>query len=1098
MDGFPGNQQGNIGLIFPNALGDQFSLSQISGNRQAGGSGSNIFSTVTLTQSGNLIFAEPGESSVDIGQTTTGQNVQYISQMAGTTMINSPVVVNGNVAIPHQYTFSMNPENNPTLPTATLNANVNIGGYATVAIGSPAAPFEGVSLYGDQLGITASSIGATTSNITINTSNITMTTSNINISATSNTTNVSNYVLTSQTASLNGNNGMAINASNGDINLVAASNVNITSSGSNVNLESYYITNVKGSDVNVVADSGLSLFNTPIVNITAQNGPLGGQVNINSYASYGSVAGFGKVSINAFGSENNPALPVGGLIELNAYSAGFGSYTGATSAIRANAASIGLSAGAIPSIPALAGSLVLFGNNIVSICAGSPAIFPQIPLSLYQYGASGLRLDCGTGARVTSLGIFQAPDVELDIIRANSNAGLGVYCADPFTANVITPQPSIFVPNGGGDLFIRGSNTIFHNSYVQLQDVGSLAFATALASNVTGAITGLSTINGEGVGAFSGASWSLYNQISSLSSITAVSGDISSLNVSSLNGLVFAPWYNVPAAGPVSMANNSINNASYIITSNLYSGQLNGLYEGAGQGSLAINTTSSLTMASQSSITIAAPAISISSLSSINGAPYINTQEWALSEAVTNIDAAGNNVGNVGTVFTNNIQITNDFTMVNDGSVANFGGNAITNVSSINGFPITSIVNDWVSTATTQLDMNNFNIVNTNTMTADTFLASLVYMNMLSTASITCFGAVNLNSNALLTVSSIQPTVSNSISFGNAGLTNVSSINNVPINSIVNSWISTATTQLDMNNFDIVNTDTMTANTFLTSFITANSISTSALTCFGDVNMTQNNIINTNSITGNVIYAPSISGLSSINGAAYPAPASWNGNATTDLSMNGNSINNANSVGVVTLTANNSITSLGAISATSGTITANQFNAPNIEIYNNAITVGGIGSTYINNGGINTPQINLTQFVNTPSITNLVYTNGVKLFSAPNVNQYISPGVTGITYEALTAGTVNIQSSTATGGGDLSVTFLIKDAYNIPGEYRFVNANAVNNMNVQFQTADPYGNFPNWGPNYQLNPGQSVQCKVWYSNYQGRYVISNLAKDNNP
>ena len=115
---------------------------------------------------------------------------------------------------------------------------------------------------------------------------------------------------------------------------------------------------------------------------------------------------------------------------------------------------------------------------------------------LYIYGLAGVRLDCGTGARITTLGILQAPDIEVDMIAANGSSNQGVYFRDPITANVISPQPSPLFPNGGGDLYIRGSNLLFNNSYVQIQDVGSIAFATAYASNVTGAITGLSTING--------------------------------------------------------------------------------------------------------------------------------------------------------------------------------------------------------------------------------------------------------------------------------------------------------------------------------------------------------------------------------------------------------------------------------------------------------------------------------------------------------------------------------------------------------------------------------------------------------------------------
>jgi hypothetical protein len=502
----------------------------------------------------------------------------------------------------------------------------------------------------------------------------------------------------------------------------------------------------------------------------------------------------------------------------------------------------------------------------------------------YIYGFAGLRLDCGTGARVTSLGILQAPNVELDIIRANSNAALGVYFADPITANVITPQPSFFVPNGGGDLYIRGSNTILHNSYVQLQDIGSLAFATAYnTSNVTGSITGLSTINGQGVGEFGGSSWSLYNQVSTLSSITADSGSISSLTVSSFNGTPFAPWYNVPAAGPVEMNENSINNASYIITSNFYTTELNGQYTGVDMGKLTMKA---------STLSIIASTISMLNLSTVNGNSYIDTRSWATVPATVGIDANGKNISNVGTIFANDVTVGNSIVFTNPN------------------------------------------------------------------------GIININDNALIGVSSIQAFTGQSISFANAGLINISSINGYGVSSFANAWISTATTQLDMNNFNIVNTNTMTADNLLASLLTADNISTGGITCFGNINMDLGNIFSTNIITavggairtqmdtggfyGNGVTAvsyvdtPALTGISSINGAKYNA-GGWVGSATTDLNMNLSSIANVNDI-----SANGyigaSIVAAGSITTTSVLINSLQavtsINTPN----------GSVIATTTNNG----------------------------------------------------------------------------------------------------------------------------------------------------
>jgi hypothetical protein len=1089
MDGGAGNQLGNVGIFYPNALGDQFALSQANGNNQ-GGAGSNVFSTVTLTQSGDLIFAEPGDSSVNIGQTTTGQNVQYISQMAGTTMINSPALINGNVAIPHQYTFSMNPENNPTLPTATINANVTVGGAGAVALGSVGTPLATFGVDSQIVGITGNTVDLQGSNsyVQIDQTNpgveVVSQSGNVGISAAgliNNTAN--NFFVSSANTLLSADSVFSVSTNQGSININAASNVNINSSGSNVNIESYYITNVKGSDVNVIADTGFSAFNTPIINMKAQNGPLGGLINIESFASYGEVAGYGHVVINAHGSSNG-AVPIGGLININAYSAGVGDFGGATSAIRLNAATVGINAGALPPFLSLAGSAVVYGNNIVSICAGAPAILPQIPLTTYIYGTGGVRLDCGLGARITTLGILQAPDVELDIVRANSNAGYGVYFADPITANVITPQPSPFVPNGGGDLYIRGSNIPFQNSYVQLQDIGSLAFATALASNVTGSITGLSTINGQGVGAYGGSSWSLYNQISSLSSITAVVGVLSTLNVSTVNGQVIQPWYNVPAAGPVSMANNSINNASYIITSNLYSGQLNGLYEGAAQGTLAINTTSSLTMASASSITIQAPKVSISTLSSINGAPYINTQDWALSEAVANIDAAGNNVGNVGTVFTNNISITNDFTMVNNGNVANFGSNALTNVSSINGyqFPQTAIVGDTIVTSSltvSSIKAISGGVVNMAGVTINQLNG--LFTNSINTPVITGTGYPGP-----LEIYDLSGVILGGLTVP-VSLIGLSSINGAayPIKTqTADTFVVSSITVSSINAISggVVNMSNTTINQLAGLF--SQSVNTPTLTNVGGAG-TPLSIYDTDGVIVGAGAGPvSIFNLSSINGVPYSGGSAWNGNATSALNMNGNSISGATTIGA------------------SGQISANNFNTASVAVNPTSITIGG---TSLDGGGLGANGITLASYANIPALQAVQSINGE---SYVNPFKIVAPNFA-VPYSGYTV-TINTGNLAGywyfTGASDITIHIQFQapappaggSGYyfngSFGGRYTFFNQNPVNNMYI-------YASVYYIGPDYpagtiQINPREGLTLEVVPYGASSSYPSSSQASWN--
>jgi hypothetical protein len=240
-------------------------------------------------------------------------------------------------------------------------------------------------------------------------------------------------------------------------------------------------------------------------------------------------------------------------------------------------------------------------------------------------------------------------------------------------------------------------------------------------------ISGISTINGLAypyITPSDSSNWALYNQVSSLSSITAVVGALSTLNVSSINGQPIAqPWYDVPPpllSTAFNFGGNDLSNVSSLYTSILRTNRI-------------------------SDFSPSGASLSITNLSSVNGTEYVPTQDWSQYEATSGIDAAGNNVGNVGTVFANNLNLTNDFTMTNNDSIANFNNNALINVSSLNGYPITSIVNGWVSTATTQLDMNNNSIINTNQFTANTLLASQSVINSMSTSAIKCFGNINMN-----------------------------------------------------------------------------------------------------------------------------------------------------------------------------------------------------------------------------------------------------------------------------------------------------------------------------------------------------------------
>ena len=264
--------------------------------------------------------------------------------------------------------------------------------------------------------------------------------------------------------------------------------LDLISQDSNVNITSYYNTNIQASDVNITADTGVSITNTPQVKIIAQNGPLGGNVEIDALASAGGVAGFGSVTINAYGSSNKPLVPVGGLISLNAYSGGLGDYGGLTSAIRATAATVGISAGALPAIPATAGSLNLYGNDIVSITAGLPGVLPQIIGTVYCYAPVGVNLESPFG------------------ITANNSF---------YTGNIYP------IANGSNPLVIQGRS--LPTAGVQLKDIELMNMVQGL-----GQITAVSSINNMSLGG------------SSLS-------NVSSISVSTINGFAFPQTVVIPS-----------------------------------------------------------------------------------------------------------------------------------------------------------------------------------------------------------------------------------------------------------------------------------------------------------------------------------------------------------------------------------------------------------------------------------------------------------------------------------------------------------------------------------------------------------------------
>lgn len=981
------NQVGG-GLAFANALGVSYSQGQIRGAPTTTSNVVNI-SSVSLSQSGNLIFATPGDTSVDIGQTITGQNTQYVQQMAGTTMINSPLILNGNVVIPHTADFSHNPENSTDYPQHLINATV---------------VFKGDTFYVDNINTEISSLIYLTGEVGVN--GPTTIQGNTTITG---TTNFFGTTSITGDGSIFAPNAIGLTSPGANItldsNLTLTGNSNININTSNINSHtSNQNSNYAGRQI-IIADGGINPAYEAYVNIISQSG-YQGRINLDAYAGFQGTTLGGAIKINAHGGDN-PFLNYGGLISLNAYSGPLGEYGGLTSAIELNAASIRMAAGGytIPQFT-LAGSMAMYGQGLISIVSAlSPPALVQTPESVYLYGNGGCTFDGGY------LGIYNKSDTYFNksISPDNFSAGLNI------TSNSVngTPvyisglQSLAMTASGGG---ISGVKTI--NTNLKIDSVGNISTGKGFISSLT--VNQL-------------FSPSLF--ISSLSTITTDTFALTSL--SSINGVAFAtsnlttPWYQVvpPLFGNILFGGNNLSNIGSInVGGHLYTQYdiwTNYITNGnnSNVGLRIAPQLGDLTITNDDNVNNGT--VILTKVSKLNEYEYIPTLFWSGVPASSDVNINFNSIYDANQISAQTISPVAEFKMALPKKLVDFNNTDLKGVSSINGTSITSIVNSWVGLATTDLNMNMSSIVNTQNMTAELFLATNSVITHISTTNLTAFGDMNLNLN---------------------------NINNVQ--------------RITANNATLNGTLT-TANVSASGDVQAVSVQGLGAT-FTNASIT------------------TLTGVATINGAAYPPPSGgWVGTATSPLNM-----------------AGYAITGASGVSASGFNTTSVNVNATSITIGSTTLDGGGLGAT-----GISVSYANVSGNVSAASLSTGPITattiNGTKIFTVPNVNLYIASGQTTLYYRAVAPGTINVQSATATQGGDLSVQVDIYDVDNIPGEYRFVNANGVNNMNIQFTTVNN-GNFYNWGQNTQTNPGESILCRVWYNNYQGRYVITNIQKDGNP
>ena len=376
--------------------------------------------TTTVTASGQ----------VGAGSVLASGNIQggSLTTTGGLDMANSAITRAASVGISNSGFAPYGSLTSPDGVALTWNGatiTTGSGGSAAAWANFPAVTNVNMATYNITNGGSITGTAVNAGNIGVTSSNITAGSSDLNLASTGN-----------------------------NINMTAYNNLNLTSTNSNINLNSYSnLSETAGANLNLTVDRGASVILPANMNLTAKGGS-GANLQLNAEAGYQDLVGFGQLSLNAFGSGNNPTFTLGGKIDITAYSAGAGEYGGATSRCSMSAATIALSAGAAPALPGLAGSMNIFGNGAVSIVASVvPPVLPQIPETIYQYGLLGIRLESPAGIQ---------------------------HLSDTYMGNVY--------PLSGSDLVLQGRT--LPNGYVRIEDCTNIDMVGS------GAITGVVTVNG--------------------------------------------------------------------------------------------------------------------------------------------------------------------------------------------------------------------------------------------------------------------------------------------------------------------------------------------------------------------------------------------------------------------------------------------------------------------------------------------------------------------------------------------------------------------------------------------------------------------------
>ena len=468
------------------------------------------------------------------------------------------------------------------------------------------------------------------------------------------------------------------------------------------------VSTINVNNQGLVSDNGLNITQTSRIDMLAQNG-LQGAINLRAAAGAAGIGG-GAINLTADGGSTlldsglfgairltaNPGtaagVTTGGLISLTANSGG--ALANLTSAVKLTGGSVVSYAGVVSPIGSLFGYNYVYGTLGVSLAAGLPPGALQTPGTVYVYGTTGIVLN--SDVYTTAIYPYWSG------LGAPANLSINGRTTVDGSASVVLNNVATMSMEGSGA--ITGVQTINGTAYppvfalpenlvVSTLTTGSTIFTSSL---ITSTINGLKPTNiSTAAGVFSGtvrfAQDSNVYLFSDPTTNTLTYG--LKENISSLNSIIMEAggFISVPALSNVA----TINGAPY--------------------AALGANVTfSTVTIANQQTQGytggVGAP---VSFQSQVSGATFYNL-------GIQNIDYSG--AGGVNTVAMTNELLS--FAPLAVSEMVVYGGNVTANNSTI-GMTLSTdgtnfLVNgapNWISTATTALNMTNKGITNISSIT---------------------------------------------------------------------------------------------------------------------------------------------------------------------------------------------------------------------------------------------------------------------------------------------------------------------------------------------------------------------------------------------